>query len=371
MRHEERLVRKRGDVGAKERDRVPGATCAQCVEDLQVDVVGRIDRRRRHPESRVEVIVPVTLLKAGVGDPTPEQMGDHTFGGQHHASRLPRVAWSARHHAVKQVGRVLVGSLQQMFGDRRLSRKGVGLHRVVTLDLLRRAEPQEEAEFWRAAKLVARPDASCVPSEFPVSTGAGVAILPQGAGRRMRVRIIHAQDLDVLREALLKRRHRVGAHADGMHLVGATLPRFSCELPRDDVQQFVREDLVHRAEATHWCGRLVEVDVAHAGLRRAVKDEAEPREAALLRRQQKVCRFRRRPRFPPQVLLFQRVEPEQTARKTARKDSVNLSRRTPDQHRQSFLGGSRRRKHHQWRRRAQGRGRNGQEETESKPGEHG
>ena len=169
----------------------------------------------------------------------------------------------------------------------------------------------------------------------------------------MSVRIVHAHDLGVFREPLLERRHRVRAHADGMHLVGAALSGFARELPRDDVQEFVGEDLVHRAESPGERRRLMEIDVARVRLDRAVEDEPKPRESALLLRQQEVGRFGFHPGLPPEVLLFEGVEPEQPAREPARQDPIDFSGRAPDQHRQALPGRARRREHDQRRRRAE------------------
>ncbi len=182
----------------------------------------------------------------------------------------------------------------------------------------------------------------------------------------MSAGIVRADDLHVLREPLLERCHGIRAHADGMHLVSAALPGLTRQLPDHHVQQFVREDLVHRAETPCRHRAMMEVHVPCVRLRRAVQDEAEPREAALLRGQQQVGRLLGRPRLPPEVILFERVESKQPAGEPVRKDALDFSRRTPDKHRQSRPRLSRRSQHHQPRRRPAEGGRRQAEQAQEK-----
>ncbi len=283
--------------------------------------------RPRHAERGARPVVEEALLQRGIRHEPPEQVGDDPFAREHDRRELRRAVCCAWDHALVQVRVVLVGSIAKVVRNRDGAGEPVGLHRVVPQHLLALAEPQQETHLRGADRQEPRRELPAVAGELPFGACPHVAVAAERRGFRDRVRIVHAHHLDVLGKSLAERVDRIGADADGVHLVAAAFTRFSGQLPHDHVQQFVREDLVHGAEAAAERRAAMEVHPARVCLLHPVEIEPELGKAALAIGEQQIGRFRRTARHAAEERLLERVEAEQPAREA------------PRQHRDDALAG--------------------------------
>ena len=109
----------------------------------------------------------------------------------------------------------------------------------------------------------------------------------------MGIRIVNRQHLHRLGNALAEGGDPVGAHGNGVQLIGAAHSRssWSRQLLNDDVHQLVGEDLVDRAVSARERRPLMQVDVPDIVLSLAVEPEPETGKPTLISGKQEVGRF--------------------------------------------------------------------------------